>query len=108
MAAPISAPPQPEFGEFQTVYWDNVIEDWVVRDLTDEEIADKFPVAPEPSTIPLTPEQQAEKDRVDRIQELRFMLLQTDYVALPDYDKDKPDILAKRAEWRTELRSLGG
>jgi len=42
-----------------------------------------------------------------RIAELKQLLADTDYVALADYDKDKTDVLAQRAEWRTELRGLG-
>ena len=42
-----------------------------------------------------------------RIAELKQLLRDTDYVALADYDKDKTDILAQRATWRTELRGLG-
>ena len=41
-----------------------------------------------------------------RISELKKMLLDTDYVALPDYDKDKPDVLADRQSWREEIRTL--
>ena len=41
-----------------------------------------------------------------RIAELRTLLRDTDYVALPDYDKDKPDVLAQRAAWRAEIRQL--
>ena len=42
-----------------------------------------------------------------RISELKQLLRDTDYVALADYYKDKTDILAQRAAWRTELRGLG-
>jgi hypothetical protein len=42
-----------------------------------------------------------------RIEELKRFLRDTDYVALSDYDKDKPDIIAQRAAWRAELRELG-
>ena len=41
-----------------------------------------------------------------RIAELQKLLRETDYVALPDYDKDKPDVLAQRAAWRAEIREL--
>ena len=41
-----------------------------------------------------------------RIAELQKLLRETDYVALPDYDKDKPDVLAQRAAWRAEIRQL--
>lgn len=41
-----------------------------------------------------------------RIAELQNLLRETDYVALPDYDKDKPEVLAQRAAWRAEIRGL--
>jgi hypothetical protein len=47
---------------------------------------------------------QAAKDA--RIAELKQLLRDTDYIALPDYDKDKPDVLAQRQAWRNELRAL--
>jgi len=52
---------------------------------------------------------QAEKDqqaKEQRIAELKQLLADTDYVALSDYDKDKPDVLAQRQAWRLELREL--
>jgi hypothetical protein len=57
-----------------------------------------------------TPEQieaeQAEQARVARIAELKKLLRETDYVALPDYDGDKPDVIAQRQAWREEIRLL--
>lgn len=41
-----------------------------------------------------------------RIAELKQLLRDTDYVALADYDKDKPDIIAQRQAWRNEIREL--
>jgi hypothetical protein len=41
-----------------------------------------------------------------RILELQQLLRDTDYVALSDYDKDKPDVLAQRQAWRDEIRAL--
>jgi hypothetical protein len=41
-----------------------------------------------------------------RIAELKQFLRDTDYVALSDYDKDKPEILAQRQAWRDEIREL--
>jgi len=41
-----------------------------------------------------------------RIAELKKLLASTDYVALADYDKSKPDVLAQRQAWRVELRAL--
>jgi hypothetical protein len=48
---------------------------------------------------------QAKKD-AERILELQQLLRATDYVALSDYDKDKPDVLAQRQAWREEIRAL--
>jgi hypothetical protein len=48
---------------------------------------------------------QAQKDTA-RIAELKQFLAETDYVVLPDYDKDKPEVLAQRQEWREEIRTL--
>jgi hypothetical protein len=48
---------------------------------------------------------QAKKD-AERILELQQLLRDTDYVALSDYDKDKPDVLAQRQAWREEIRAL--
>jgi hypothetical protein len=41
-----------------------------------------------------------------RIAELKQFLRDTDYVALSDYDKDKPEIITQRAAWRAEIREL--
>lgn len=41
-----------------------------------------------------------------RIAELKQLLRDTDYVALSDYDQDKPDVIEQRAKWRTEIRAL--
>jgi len=49
----------------------------------------------------------AEAAREARIAELKAFLRETDYVALSDYDKDKPEVIAQRAAWRAELRELG-
>lgn len=38
--------------------------------------------------------------------ELEKLLRGTDYVALADYDKDKPEVIAQRAEWRAEIREV--
>lgn len=45
---------------------------------------------------------QAEK----RIAELKKLLADTDYVAMSDYDQDKPEIKAQRQSWRKEIRTL--
>ena len=41
-----------------------------------------------------------------RIAELKQLLAETDYVALADYDKSKPEVLARRQAWRDEIRGL--
>ena len=33
-------------------------------------------------------------------------MAETDYVTLPDYDKEKPEVIEQRAEWRAEVREL--
>lgn len=48
----------------------------------------------------------AQAARESRVAELKQLLRDTDYVALADYDKSKPDILAQRKAWRDEIRSL--
>lgn len=47
-----------------------------------------------------------EKSKEVRIAEIKQLLQETDYVALSDYDQDKPDIIAQRAVWRAEIRVL--
>jgi hypothetical protein len=49
---------------------------------------------------------QAQKDAA-RIAELKQLLTETDHIVLPDYDKDKPEVLAQRQAWREEIRALG-
>lgn len=41
-----------------------------------------------------------------RIAALKQLLADTDYVALADYDKSKPEVLAQRQAWREEIRTL--
>ena len=41
-----------------------------------------------------------------RIAELKQLLAESDYVALADYDKSKPEVLAQRQAWRDEIREL--
>ena len=45
-------------------------------------------------------------ERIARVAELKRNLAETDYVTLPDYDKDKPEVLADRQAWRDEIRQL--
>lgn len=55
---------------------------------------------------PPLPEPDPEVVKQARIAELKQLLADTDYVALTDYDKSKPDVVAQRQEWRDELREL--
>jgi hypothetical protein len=48
----------------------------------------------------------AAQARDARIAELKQFLRDTDYVALSDYDEDKPKVLAQRQAWRDEIREL--
>ena len=47
-----------------------------------------------------------EQSAVCRVEYYKQRLIETDYVALPDYDKDKPEVIAQRAEWRAEIRDV--
>lgn len=66
-----------------------------------------FPNAPIPPKPDYNPDERQEKqEALEQIANLKSMLRDTDYVSLPDYDKDKPEVLAQRAEWRSEIREL--
>ena len=66
-----------------------------------------FPDAPVPEQPDCNPDDDAlNQERLERIAELKQMLRDTDYVDLPSYDKEKPDVIADRASWRTEIRQL--
>ena len=52
----------------------------------------------------LIPSQEAIDSQ--RVQELRLLLINSDYVALSDYDQENPELVAQRKEWRDEIRSL--
>jgi hypothetical protein len=56
--------------------------------------------------ITVDPNKQAKLDAQKRIAELKQLLRDSDYVALSDYDQDKPEIKAQRQAWRTEIRQL--
>jgi len=56
--------------------------------------------------IKIDPVVLAAQNNAARIVELKQLLASTDYVALADYDKSKPDVLAQRQAWREELRTL--
>ena len=60
-------------------------------------------------TIKTATEIQAEatnNERKRRAEDLKRKLSETDYVALSDYDKEKPELIQDRANWRAELREL--
>jgi hypothetical protein len=59
------------------------------------------------SLVKVEPAKVQAKADADRIAELKAFLRDTDYVALSDYDKDKPEIIAERQAAREELRELG-
>jgi hypothetical protein len=51
--------------------------------------------------------QEKAQQRADgRIAELKQLLAETDYAALTDYDRKKPNVIAQRQQWRNEIRSL--
>jgi hypothetical protein len=56
--------------------------------------------------ISINTEKQKRDQAKSRIAELQQKLRDTDYVALPDYDQDKPDLIAQRKAWREEIRQL--
>jgi hypothetical protein len=58
--------------------------------------------------IKIDPAKAQAKANAERLVELKRLLAETDYVALSDYDQDKPEVLAQRQAWRDEIRSLEG
>ena len=56
--------------------------------------------------IKIDPVKAAKLQADKRIAELKKLLADTDYVALADYDQDKPEIKAQRQVWREEIRAL--
>ena len=56
--------------------------------------------------IKIDPVKAAKLQADKRISELKQLLADTDYVALADYDQDKPEIKAQRQVWREEIRAL--
>ena len=42
----------------------------------------------------------------EEIAKLKQLLRDTDFITLPDYDQDKPDVLAQRQAWREAIRAL--
>jgi hypothetical protein len=49
---------------------------------------------------------QAKEAAAKEIAELKGKLLDTDYVALSDYDRSKPEVIAERQQWRDRIREL--
>jgi hypothetical protein len=49
---------------------------------------------------------QAKEAAAKEIAELKGKLIATDYVALSDYDKSKPEVIAERQQWRARIREL--
>lgn len=60
------------------------------------------------SLIKIDPAKTQKLTNEKRIAELKQLLADTDYVALADYDQDKPEIKAQRKAWRDEIRQLEG
>ena len=58
------------------------------------------------SLIKTNPAKVAALQTANRIAELKNLLADTDYVALSDYDQDKPEIKTQRQAWRDEIRIL--
>lgn len=86
--------------------------DWVLYQDTstiarfDFDVSD-FPDAPVPTKPTHNPDVEQQKaEDFERMNNLKAKLRETDYVALADYDKDKPEVIAQRAEWRAEVREL--
>ena len=68
-----------------------------------------YEAIPEPEVEPEPTQEEVEaKEKADRISLLKINLRETDYVALPDYDQNKADVLADRQSWREEIRTLEG
>jgi hypothetical protein len=59
------------------------------------------------SLVKVDPAKVQAKANEARIAELKQFLRDTDYVALSDYDKDRPEVIAERQAARKELRELG-
>jgi hypothetical protein len=50
--------------------------------------------------------EQRQQELSRRHSELKRFLIETDYVALADYDKEKPELITQRQEWRNEIREI--
>ena len=51
-------------------------------------------------------QERVQREKEQRIIELKRLLLETDYVTLSDYDQGKPEIIQQRQSWREEIRLL--
>jgi polynucleotide 5'-kinase involved in rRNA processing len=58
------------------------------------------------SLIKIDPAKVTALQAANRIAELKKLLADTDYVAMGDYDQDKPEVKAQRQAWRNEIRTL--
>ena len=58
------------------------------------------------SLVKVDPAKVQARESAARIAELKQLLSETDYVALSDYDKSKPEVLTQRQAWRDEIREL--
>jgi hypothetical protein len=56
--------------------------------------------------IKVDPAKAQAKANEAHIAKLKQFLRDTDYVALPDYDKNKPEIVAERQAARDKIREL--
>jgi hypothetical protein len=50
--------------------------------------------------------EEAVRNKIKRIAELKALLTNSDYKVLPDYDKDSEAVKAQRQAWREEIRTL--
>lgn len=95
-------------GTLFTIKKDDDLKTWVAEETN--EAVEEFGFARadfEPIEQPSLPRYKSDNsEALQRIAELKQMLKDTDYVALPDYDQIKPQIVASRQEWREEIRSL--
>jgi hypothetical protein len=58
------------------------------------------------SLIKIDPAKLQAKANAERIDELKQLLLDSDYKVLPDYDKPSEAIKSQRQAWRDEIRTL--
>lgn len=95
---PVTALPEPSYDQAMQVTLRNASPTeangvfflgWTVRDKTPAELA-----AEQAASVAM------------RVIDLKKLLADTDYVALADYDKSKPEVLAQRQSWREEIRTL--